>query len=214
MSNFDYDKIKDMEYDPSRGCYVGKNGEEFHSTPYSSGGGYKYDYYDRSPYGNAPHNSTHVKSDLSENWSRTDNDRDNGTQDKSSGSGCYLTTACMKYMQELFDDNCYELSTLRWFRDTFVSKEDIEHYYEIAPSIVEAINKIPECEEIYNYIYESVIYECVEAIEKGDYEVAYTRYKNSTLAFEEEYVNLPLEKGKIKILSISTPFQANLSISL
>ena len=74
MADFDYDKIKDMEYDPNRGRYVGKNGEEFHVTPYSNGTGYKYDYYDRSPYGNAPHNQTHVKSDLNENWSRTDND--------------------------------------------------------------------------------------------------------------------------------------------
>lgn len=82
MSNFDYDKIKDMEYDVSRKCYVGKNGEEFHVTPYSDGSGYKYDYYDRSPYGNAPHNSTHVKSDLNENWTRTDNDRDNGAPKK------------------------------------------------------------------------------------------------------------------------------------
>ena len=60
MSNFDYDKIKDMEYDVSRKCYVGKNGEEFHVTPYSDGSGYKYDYYDRSPYGNAPHNITQL----------------------------------------------------------------------------------------------------------------------------------------------------------
>lgn len=37
MSNFDYDKIKDMEYDVNRKCYVGKNGEEFHVTPYSDG---------------------------------------------------------------------------------------------------------------------------------------------------------------------------------
>lgn len=33
MADFDYDKIKDMEYDPNRGCYVGKNGEEFHVIP-------------------------------------------------------------------------------------------------------------------------------------------------------------------------------------
>ena len=46
----------------------------------------------------------------------------------------------MKYFQENFDDNCYELTVLRWFRDNFVSKEDKEHYYEIAPIIVETIN--------------------------------------------------------------------------
>ena len=43
----------------------------------------------------------------------------------------------MKYFKENFDDNCYELTVLRWFRDNFVSKEDIKHYYEVAPIIVE-----------------------------------------------------------------------------
>lgn len=43
MSKFDYDKIKDMEYDPDRGRFVGKDGSEFKSTPYSDGSGYKYD---------------------------------------------------------------------------------------------------------------------------------------------------------------------------
>ena len=47
MENFDADKIKDMEYDPSRGRYVAKDGREFKSTPYSNGTGYKYDYYGR-----------------------------------------------------------------------------------------------------------------------------------------------------------------------
>ena len=28
MSSFDYDKIKDMEYDPDRGRYIGKDGSE------------------------------------------------------------------------------------------------------------------------------------------------------------------------------------------
>lgn len=139
MSNFDYDKIRDMEYDPERGRYVGKDGSEFRVTPYADGTGYKYDYYDSSTYGNTSHNSTHVNSDLNENWTRVDNDRENGTQEKSSGSGCYLTTACMIHMQENFDDNCNELMTLRWFRDNFVSKEDIIHYYEFM-SVYKGIN--------------------------------------------------------------------------
>lgn len=37
MSDWDNDKIKDMEYDPDRGCYVGENGDELHVTPYSNG---------------------------------------------------------------------------------------------------------------------------------------------------------------------------------
>ena len=200
MANFDYDKTKDMEYDPDRGCYVGKDGSELRVTPFSDGSGYKYDYYDRSPYGNAPHNSTHVKSDLNENWTRTDNDRDNGTQDKSSGSGCYLTTACMSYMQDNFNDNCDELMTLRWFRDNFVSKEDIQHYYDIAPIIVGKINSIPNNNNIYTWIYEYVVKPCVNAIKKKNYEFAYSRYKNSVLALEEQFIKEIEENQNVKTL--------------
>ncbi len=200
MSNFDYDKIKDMEYDPDRGCYVGKNGEEFHVTPYSNGKGYKYDYYDKSPYGNAPHNSTHVKSDLNENWNRTDNDRNNGSQDKSSGTGCFLTSACMKHFKDKFDDNCYELTVLRWFRDNYVAKEDIKHYYEIAPIIVEAIEQDEQKDVIYDYIYDNVVDYCVEQIENGNYTEAYNRYKSSILIFEETFARPLLEKGFSRIL--------------
>ncbi|MBQ7837662.1 MAG: hypothetical protein IJ395_03470 [Clostridia bacterium] len=189
MSKFDYDKIKDMEYDPDRGRFVGKDGSEFKSTPYSDGSGYKYDYYDSSTYGNAPHNSTHVKSDLNENWDRTDNDRDNGTQTHSSGNGCYLTTACMMHMQENFDDNCDELSTLRWFRDRFVSASDIEQYYEISPLIVKRINENSNKASIYSEIYKEVIVPCVNAIKSGNYEFAYTTYKNSVLKLKTLYFN-------------------------
>ena len=202
MSDWDHDKIKDMEYDTDRGCYVGKNGDELHVTPYSNGRGYKYDYYDRSPYGNAPHNSTHVKSDLSGNWSRTDNDRDNGTQSHSSGSGCYLTSACMSHYLTNFDDNCYELTLLRWFRDNLVSNEDIKHYYNIAPQIVEAIEQEEHKDIIYNYIYDNVVDACVEAIENGNYEFAYNRYKESILNLEQTY--LTQQQSLVKILKKQT----------
>ena len=63
----------------------------------------------------------------------------------------------MKYFQETFDDDCYELTVLRWFRDNFVSKEDIEHYYETAPVIVEAINREEKKDIIYDYIYDNIV---------------------------------------------------------
>lgn len=200
MSNFDYEKIKDMEYDPKRDRYVGKDGSELRVTPYSDGTGYKYDYYSSTTYGNAPHNSTHVKSDLNENWTRVDNDRINGTQKKSSGIGCYLTTACMIHLQEDFDDNCPELMILRWFRDNFVSKEDIMHYYDVAPIIVEQINATSNSEKIYSWIYENVISKCVDAIKRCDYDFAYNRYKNSVLALEEQFLKPKLSKDSVKIL--------------
>ena len=41
MADFDYDKIKDMQYDQNSGCCDGKDGNEFHVTSYSNGSGYK-----------------------------------------------------------------------------------------------------------------------------------------------------------------------------
>ena len=200
MSNFDYDKIKDMVYDPERKRYIGKDGSEFRVTPHKDGSGYKYDYYDRSTYGNTKHNSTHVDSDLNENWTRTDNDRDKGTQEKTSGSGCYLTTACMKHMQKNFDDNCNELMILRWFRDNFVNKNDIKHYYSIAPIILDKINFLPDNSKIYEWIYNYVVEPCVNAIKQNNFEFAYNRYKNSVFALEEQFINSELENNNSKIL--------------
>ena len=159
MSDFDYDKIKNMEYDSDRKRYIGKDGSEFRVTPYKDGTGYKYDYYGSSTYKNAKHDGTHVTSDLNENWNRTDNDRSNGTQTKSSGTGCYLTTACMKHYLNNFDDNCYELTVLRRFRVNFVPKEDVDHYYDIAPIIVESINNSENANAIYKYIYDNIVLE-------------------------------------------------------
>lgn len=179
-------KIKNMRYDTDRKRYIGDDGSELQITPYSNGRGYKVDYYESTTYGNAPHNSTHVQTDISGNWERTDNDRTNGTQTHSSGSGCYITSACMEHFQDEFDDNCHELTVLRWFRDNFVSDEDVELYYSLAPTIVENINSLEDNEEIYKYIYENVE-ACVKAIENKDYDFAYTRYKSIVLALNEQF---------------------------
>lgn len=106
----------------------------------------------------------------------------------------------MKYFQENFDDSCYELTVLRWFRDNFVSKEDIEHYYDIAPIIVETINKEEKSDIIYNYIYDNIVDYCVEQIELGNYDKAYNRYKNSVLTLEEQFAKPCLQQRFIKVL--------------
>lgn len=108
----------------------------------------------------------------------------------------------MRHKLERFDDNCEELTILRWFRDNFVSKEDIDHYYKTAPIIVEAINEELDNNEIYNYIYENVVIACVNAIKKGDYEFAYERYKSSILALEKQFARPKLEKRLVKILKL------------
>ena len=111
-------------------------------------------------------------------------------------SNCYLTTACLRYKKEDFQDDCYELQTLRWFRDIFISEEDIWYYEQVAPIIVEAIDQSPERDKIYDYIYIKVIVECLEAIEQGNYDLAYHKYKNSVLMLEEAIAR-PFLEGKV-----------------
>lgn len=58
------------------------------------------------------------------------------SEKSSTDVSCFLTTSCMKYFQENFDNNCYELTVLRWFRDNFVSKEDDKVYSRYKNSVL------------------------------------------------------------------------------
>ena len=147
-----------------------------------------------------PHDAVHVNINYDkESWTSTTHGPDKSDTRPGSG-GCYLTSACMKYFQEKFDDNCYELTVLRWFRDNFVSKEDIEHYYEVAPIIVENINKEEKANIIYDYIYDNIVDYCVEQIEQGIYDKAYSRYRNSVLTLEEQFAKPLLQQRFVKTL--------------
>lgn len=134
--------------------------------------------------------------------SESNNSSNPSTGEVQSNGGCYLTTACMKHMQEEFDDNCEELTILRWFRDKFVSKEDIKHYYKTAPIIVDTIDKLEDNKKIYEYIYENVVDACVKAIKNKDYDFAYNRYKSSILALEEQYARRTLEERLVNVLKL------------
>ena len=129
----------------------------------------------------------------------------NGSENPPTGEvqdkgGCYLTTACMQHFAQQFNDKCYELQLLRWFRNNFVSEEDIAHYYETAPIIVSAINQLPNNNVIYSQIYFDIIEYCVKAIEHGQYDIAYKRYKDSILALEEKYARSVLEQRFVRVL--------------
>ena len=132
------------------------------------------------------HSSIHINYD-SNTGSGTIVDTSSGSKD-STDIQCFLTTACMRHKMDKFDDNCDELKTLRAFRDAYVAKDDIDHYYEIAPSIVEEINKLQNSDEIFNGIYNNVVIKCVDDIKAGNYDEAYDRYRNSVLSLEEQYI--------------------------
>lgn len=149
-----------------------------------------------------PHDAAHVNIKYDKNTCDSTTHGPDKSDTKSESGNCYLTSACMKFFQNQFDDNCYELTVLRWFRDNFVSKEDIKRYYEVAPIIVENINKEEKSDVIYDYIYDNIVDYCVEQIEHGNYNEAYSRYKNSVLALEEQFVGYKLKSGSVKTLKL------------
>lgn len=165
----------------------------------SSKSGAKIDIYSSDPK-NGPHDSIHIKVDTDNKTYETVT-KINGEKESSSGS-CYLTSACIRFFQKNFDDNCYELTILRWFRDNFVSKEDIEHYYEVAPIIVETIDKEEKSDIIYDYIYDNIVDYCVKQIEQGNYDKAYNRYKSSILTLEEQFARPTLTNKLVKTLKL------------
>lgn len=149
-----------------------------------------------------PHDAAHINVYYDkQSWTSTTHGPDKSDTENNSG-GCYLTTACINHFHDDFDDNCYELTMLRWFRDNYVSVEDIKHYYEVAPIIVDTINNYEESEIIYDFIYDRIVSYCVQQIEQGNYDKVYLRYKDSVLALEEHFAKPVLMNRFVKKLKL------------
>lgn len=91
-------------------------------------------------------------------------------QAKAQKGGCYITTAVCK--AEGKPDDCYELETLRKFRDEYVRvhfPELVEQYYSEAPLIVEEIERRANKGELYDHLRLNFIAPAVHAVEKGEH---------------------------------------------
>ncbi len=116
--------------------------------------------------------------------------RDEGTS--SSGGGCFLTSACVK--SRGLPDDCYELMRLRWFRDNILTKTeagrtDIKQYYDIAPKIVDSIDRSGRSGEEYDEIYSSWILPCVSFIDSGEYQKAAEEYTKMVKILSAKYLS-------------------------
>lgn len=105
--------------------------------------------------------------------------------------GCFLTTACVE-ARGLADD-CLELKTLRAFRDNYMAnlsngQSEIEKYYEIAPEIVKSINSCANAKETWAFIYDKLIVPSVNMIKAGNFEKAYSHYKEYALMLGKRYL--------------------------
>ena len=84
--------------------------------------------------------------------------------------GCYITTAICEASGK--PDDCYELTTLRNFRDNWLAKQPdgmylINEYYETAPKVVSAINVRVDRNSIYSFLERNFLKKCLSFIRKN-----------------------------------------------
>lgn len=104
---------------------------------------------------------------------------------------CYITTAVCRSLDK--DDDCYELRTLRDYRDGYLLKSDegrevVNTYYNIAPTIVNRINKSREANDTYRDIFGNYISPCISLIESGDYEECRKLYSDMVYSLRDRYM--------------------------
>lgn len=84
--------------------------------------------------------------------------------------GCFVTTAVCEILGK--DDKCYELETLREFRDQKLLKDKylenlVYEYYDISPKFVSIISQHPKKEEFSEYLFNNHIQKIVFSIENS-----------------------------------------------
>jgi len=93
--------------------------------------------------------------------------------------GCFITTAiCNEFGKP---DDCYELTTLRKYRDEWLAKQTdgtalIREYYAVAPFLVKMIDRQLNHQEIYRFLNAKYLLNCVSLIEKGLFETCKETY--------------------------------------
>lgn len=103
---------------------------------------------------------------------------------------CYITTAvCQVYDKE---DDCYELTLLRDYRDTYLASLPegaslIREYYDVAPSIVKHINQRKDSRDIYRSIWEQYLGPCIRLIEEDRLPECRERYEDMVHTLKDRF---------------------------
>ncbi len=126
------------------------------------------DSYENAAYGNTDTTTT----------TTSDSDSDDDDDDDDDG-GCFLTTSACEHRG--LSDDCHELTVLRGFRDTWMHatpelQEQVQEYYRVAPAVVESIQAMPDRTVILESMFTEYIRPSVEAIERGENDMAYDIY--------------------------------------
>ncbi len=103
-------------------------------------------------------------------------DADNRNQRR---SFCLIATACVTHFG--MRDDCHMLTVLRNFRDQdlLATPEGIKlvnSYYDLAPTLIEKLNALPEASELWNEIYQQIS-SWANLIERHETKVVVVRYQ-------------------------------------
>jgi len=104
---------------------------------------------------------------------------------------CYITTSVCKSMDK--PDDCYELCTLRDYRDNYLAKQEedsgiIEEYYDVAPTIVKRINELADADGVYRSIWETYLNPCISMIERDEKSACKELYIRMVKELENKYI--------------------------
>lgn len=105
-------------------------------------------------------------------------------------SFCYITTAVCESLHK--PDDCYELSLLRGYRDTYLVEQPggqdlIREYYDVAPTIVKHINRRSDRADIYDQIWKQYLQPCIHLIEEGKDDICREVYQTMVYDLKESY---------------------------
>lgn len=104
---------------------------------------------------------------------------------------CYITTAVCESLHK--PEDCYELTLLKNYRDGYLlsvpgGEELVEHYYDIAPTIVTRIGKSEASKETYHMIWENYLKPCVRLIEEAKNEECRQIYTDMVTVLHKKYM--------------------------
>lgn len=107
------------------------------------------------------------------------------------GISCYISTAVYRSLNK--PDDCYELTTLRKYRDGYLmnsesGREIVKEYYNIAPTIVKRIEKKEDADDIYRQIWKEYLGPCIHLIEENKNEECRVLYSTMVRKLEKEYL--------------------------
>lgn len=94
--------------------------------------------------------------------------------------GCFITTAVCK--TDGLPDDCETLKIFRAFRDNVLAHSEegraaVEHYYDVAPTIVEKIDAREDAEKIYSDLRDYFLMPIKAKLEKNDFRDAFIQYQ-------------------------------------